>query len=49
MPTKYCDPYVLVSGKTYESVDRGVEIVKEVIRSCSRKHEDNDYDAQWAL
>ena len=47
--TKLCDPYVLVSGNTYQSVDRGVEIVKEVIRSRSRKHEDNDYDAQWAL
>jgi hypothetical protein len=47
--TKLCDPYVLVSGNTYQSVDRGVEIVKEVIRSRSRKHQDNDYDAQWAL
>ena len=35
VPTKLCDPYVLVCGKSYQSVDRAVDIVKEAIRSHS--------------
>lgn len=33
IPTKLCEPYVLVCGKSYESVDRAVDIVKFAIRS----------------
>ena len=47
IPTKLCEPYALVCGKSYQSVDRGVDIVKEIIRR--RKKEQEHIDAQWAL
>jgi hypothetical protein len=31
--TKMCEPYVYLCGKSYQSVDRAVDIVKEAIRS----------------
>eukprot|EP00984_Skeletonema_dohrnii_P006792 scaffold2425_cov76-Skeletonema_dohrnii-CCMP3373.AAC.8 len=33
IPTSLCEPYVLACGKTYEGVDRAVDIVKDAIRS----------------
>jgi hypothetical protein len=32
IPTRLCDPYVLVYGKTYQDVDRAVDMVKHKIR-----------------
>lgn len=47
IPTKLCDPYLFLVGKSYQSVDRAVAIVLEVIRG--RSQGDNGHnDCIWA-
>ena len=37
VPTRYCDPYVLVFGRSFKDVDQAVYIVKDDIRKHIRK------------
>ncbi len=36
VPLKYCDPYALVSGGSWQAVDAAVEIVRDVIKEHMR-------------
>ncbi|KAL3792015.1 hypothetical protein ACHAW5_009290 [Stephanodiscus triporus] len=36
VPLKYCDPYALVSGTSWQDVDEAVEIVRDVIKTHMR-------------
>ena len=48
-PLKYCDPYALVSGGSWQNVDIAVEIVRDALKTHMNTHRKENHNGQGGL